>query len=149
MEPRRQRRRDVERYMARCTKCQKAKSRLNPHGLYMPLTISSTHWADISMDFVLGLPRTKRGDSIFVVVDRFSKMAHFIPCHKSDDVVHIDDLFFQEIIHLHGMPSTIASDHDAKFLSHFWRTLWNKLGTKLLFSTTYNPQTDGQTEVVN
>jgi hypothetical protein len=70
-------RRDIERFVARCTTCQKAKSRLNPHGLYMPLPIPSTPWADMSMDFVLRLPSTKRGrDSIFVVVDRFSKMAH-------------------------------------------------------------------------
>jgi hypothetical protein len=79
-------RHDVERYVSRCTTCNKAKTRLNPHGLYMPLLVSSVSWEDIFMDFILGLTRTKRGrDSIFVVVDRFSKMAHFIPCHKSDN----------------------------------------------------------------
>jgi hypothetical protein len=101
-------RRDVEQFIARCTTCQKAKSRLNPHGLYMPLPVPSISWADISMDLVLGLPRTKRGrDSIFVVVDRFSKMAHFIPYHKSEDATHIADLFFKEIVRLHGMPATM------------------------------------------
>ena len=91
-------RRDVERFVGRCTTCQKAKSHLNPHGLYMPLPVPSIPWADISIDFILGLPRTKRGrDSIFVVVDQFSKMAHFIPCHKSDDAVYIANLFFKRV----------------------------------------------------
>ena len=76
-------------------------------------------------------------------------MAHFIPCHKSDDAVNVADLFFCEIIRLHGVPNTIVLDCDTKFLSHFWRCLWAKLGTKLLFSTTCHPQTDGQTKVVN
>jgi hypothetical protein len=111
---------DVECYVSRCTTRNKAKSRFNPYGLYMPLPIPSIPWEDISMDFVLGLSRTKRRrDNIFVVVDHFSKMAHFIPCHKSDNASHVADLFFTEIVHLHGIPDTIVSDKDAKFLSHF------------------------------
>jgi len=143
-------RRDVQRHVERCITFLKAKSCLNPHGLYIPLPILNVPWEYISMDFILGLPRSPRGrDSIFVVVDRFSKMAHFIPSHKSDDASHVAKLFFKEIDCLHGVPKTIVSDRDTNFLSYFWKTLWGKLGTKLLFSTTCHPQTDGQTKVVN
>ena len=142
--------RDVEHLLKRCLECLKAKSKVKPHGLYTPLPIPTSPWVDISMDFIVGLPRTKKGrDSIFVVVDRFSKMAHFIACHKTDDATNVANLFFREVVRLHGVPRTIVSDRDTKFLSHFWRSLWGKLGTRLLFSTSSHPQTDGQTEVTN
>jgi hypothetical protein len=123
----------VERYVSRCTTCNKAKSRLNPHGLYMPLPVPSVPWLNIFMNFVLGLPRTKRGrDNIFVVVDRFSKMADFIPCHKSDNASHIADLFFAKIVRLYGVPNTIVSYRDAKFLKLFLENLMVKIGDKII-----------------
>jgi hypothetical protein len=125
-------RRDMECYVSWCTTCNKAKSRLNPHGLYMPLSIPSVPWEDISMDFVIGLPRTKRGrESIFVVVDHFFKMAHFIPCQKSDNASHVVDLFFTEIFRLYGVPNTIISDRDAKLVSHFLENLVVEIGDKI------------------
>nr|GEY28216.1 ATP-dependent DNA helicase RecG [Tanacetum cinerariifolium] len=76
-------------------------------------------------------------------------MAHFISCRKTMDALNVADFYFKEVFRLHGLLRTITSDRDPKFMGHFWRTLWKKTGTQLCFSTSYHPETDGQTEVVN
>ena len=95
---------------------------------------------DIPIDFLVGMPRIKRRHaSIFEVVDRFSKMAHLIPCHKCDDISHVASLFAINMLKLHKVPQTIVSDWDSMFLSHFWKSLWGTFGSKLLFSTSFHP----------
>nr|GFB38548.1 ATP-dependent DNA helicase RecG [Tanacetum cinerariifolium] len=142
--------RDVNWLLERYCTCHIAKTNSSNAGLYTPLSVLVASWEDVSLDFVLGLPLTQRAkDSVMVVVDRFSKMAQFVPCLKMFDASQVARLYFAEIVKLHGVPKTLTSDQDVKFVSHFWHTLGTHLRFKLRFSSSYHPQTDGQTKVVN
>jgi len=131
--------RDVQRICDRCITCKQAKSRVMPYGLHTLLPVPKEPWVMflwILFWVYLGLGKE---ETIFVVVDRFYKMTHFITCHKTDDATNIADLLFKEVIRLHGVPRSIVSYRDVKFLSYFCKVLWGKLGTKLLYSTTCHP----------
>jgi hypothetical protein len=102
------------------------------------------------MDFIIELPTsTRKNDAIMVVVDKLSKSTYFIPVKSTCKAIDIASIFMKEIFRLHGMPKEIVFDRNTKFTSNFWKSLMVGLETKLLFSTAYHPQTDGQTERVN
>ena len=102
------------------------------------------------MDFIVQLPKTKKSfDAILVVVDRLTKRVHFIPTYTTATAPDIAKTFFENIFRLHGLPKTIVSDRDPKFVSKFWKMLFKQLGVHLALSTAYHPQTDGQTERAN
>ena len=122
----------VAKIVGQCRTCQLAKYRKQNTSLYMPLPMLDRLWQDVSMDFMLGLPHTfRKHDSILVVVDRFSKMAHFLPCSKISNASKIAKLYFDEIVKLYGLPKTRVSDRDVHFMSYFWKTSWHLVGTKL------------------
>ena len=141
---------DVLDYVRSCPNCQIAKPRhTRAFGTLMPLQPPEIPWQDISLDLITQLPLSDTYDSIFVVIDRFSKMAHFIPTHTTADAPTLSTLFLQHIVRLHGVPRSIVSDRDRRFLSSFWTELFEQLHTTLRFSTANHPQTDGQTERTN
>jgi hypothetical protein len=110
----------VIKFMKRCIICQHEKGKRQNIGLYQKLPIPERPWDAISMDFVLALPRMKRGcDSIFVVVDRFSKMAHFIPCLNTSDVTHVVNLLFKEVVRLHAYPKALSQTETQNLLVIF------------------------------
>lgn len=142
---------EIARYVAECDICQRIKAEhQKPSGLLHPLPIPVWKWDEISMDFIHGLPRTPNGnDSIWVIVDRLIKSAHFIPINKKRPLPTLAKMYINEIVSLHGVPLRIVSDRDPRYLAKFWQSMHKALGSTLDYSTAYHPQTDGETERVN
>jgi hypothetical protein len=141
---------DVQSYIQQCIICQKAKcERLHPARLLQPLPVPQGAWQDLTMDFIETLPKSEGYDTIMVVVDRFSKYAHFMPLKHPFSAPSVAQIFLDQVVKLHGLPKSIVSDRDKIFTSSFWTQLFKLMGTQLNLSTAYHPQTDGQSERVN
>ncbi|GKV43664.1 hypothetical protein SLEP1_g50928 [Rubroshorea leprosula] len=139
---------DVAKYVSKCLTCQVVKvEHRKPGGQLQPLPIPEWKWEAISMDFIVGLPKTRRQfDAIWVIVDRLTKSAHFLAIKQKDPLDKLAKLYVQEIVKLHGVPVSIVSDKDPRFTARFWRSFQKAMGTQLKLSTAYHPQTDGQSE---
>jgi hypothetical protein len=142
---------EIARYVARCDTCRRVKAiHMKTARPLQSLPIPTWKWEDLSMDFIVGLPKTAKGfDSIWVIIDRLTKIAHFLPVKKKYTMVAYAELYIARIVNLHGVPKTIVSDRRPQFVSKFWEELHKSLGTKLLHSSAYHPQTSGQNERVN
>ncbi|GJT32237.1 putative reverse transcriptase domain-containing protein [Tanacetum coccineum] len=139
---------EIATYVSKCLTCAKVKAEhQKPSGLLQQPEIPEWKWEKITMDFVSGLPRTPSGyDSIWVIVDRLTKSAHFLPMKKTDSIEKLAQLYLKEIVCKHGVPTSIISDRDSLFTSRFWKSLQEAMGTQLDMSTAYHPETDGQSE---
>ncbi|GJV74092.1 putative reverse transcriptase domain-containing protein [Tanacetum coccineum] len=139
---------DIATYVSKCLTCAKVKAEhQKPSGLLQQPEIPVWKWERITMDFITKLPRTPSGyDSIWVIVDRLTKSAHFIPMNEKYKMEKLTRLYLKEIVCRHGVPVSIISDRDPRFASRFWRSLQKSLGTNLDMSTAYHPKTDGQSE---
>jgi hypothetical protein len=142
---------EIARYVARCDTCKHVKAiYVKTTGPLQYLPIPTWKWEDISMDVIMGLPRTTKGyGPIWVIIDRLTKIAHFLPVKTDHPVTVYAQLYIARILSLHGVPKTIVSDRGPQFVFKFWEELHKSLGTKLLHSSAYHPQTSGQTERVN
>ena len=142
---------EIQQYVVSCDLCQRNKPSQRPKiGLMQPLPIPDRPWQQVSMDLITQLPRSKLGnDAIVVFVDKLTKMVHYVPTTTNVTAPKLAKIVLREVCRLHGIPESILSDRDPRFTAHFWRALWDQLGTKLVMSTAYHPQTDGQTERAN
>ena len=142
---------DIQNFVHECLKCQQLKvEHKHMPGQMQSLDIPSAKWESISMNFITNLSVKWGGyDTLFVVVDRLTEMAHFFQMKKTNMAIHVARLFVKEIFRLHGMPKSIVSDRDSKFTSNFWKATFQAIGTQLRMSTAFHPQTDGETERVN
>ncbi|GJR63579.1 putative reverse transcriptase domain-containing protein [Tanacetum coccineum] len=138
----------IAEYVSKCLTCSRVKAECQkPSGLLVQPEIPMWKWERITMDFVTKLPKTSTGhDAIWVIVDRLTKSAHFIPIRATDSMETLTRLYIKEIVSRHGVPIFIISDRDSHFTSRFWQSLQNALGTQLDMSTAYHPETDGQSE---
>jgi hypothetical protein len=137
--------REIAKYVSECHTCQKVKAEhQSPAGLLKPLAIPKWTWDEVGMDFITGLPMTKnKKDMIWVVVDRLSKSAHFLPVNQKDNSEKLIEIYVKEIVSKHGVPEKIVSDRGSVFTSAFWKQIQEALGSQLDFSTTYHPHTGG------
>ena len=132
--------REIAQFVVQCLTCQQVQVKHHrPARILQPLPIPEWKWVNIAMDFVSGFPRTSKGfDSVWVVVDKLSKSAHFLAVKTSMSLEKLAKLYIDQIVRLHGVPSTIVSDRDTRFVAHFWRCLYKALGTKLTFSSAFH-----------
>ncbi|KAI3821399.1 hypothetical protein L1987_08966 [Smallanthus sonchifolius] len=139
---------DVTEYVSKCLTCSLVKAEhQKPCGKMQPLPIPEWKWEEITMDFITKLPRTAKGnDTIWVIVDRLTKSAHFLPIRETSSSERLAEIFIKEVVSRHGMPLSIVSDRDTRFTSRFWKKFNEAMGTRLNISTAYHPQTDGQSE---
>ena len=137
--------RDVVDYVSKCLTCQLVKiEHQRPAGQLQLLDIPEWKWDHITMDFVSALPKTRSScEMIWVIVDRLRKSAHFVPLKVGCSMEKLATIYVTEIVRLHGIPISIVSDRDSRFVSRFWKSLHQALGTKLSFSTSYHPRSDG------
>ena len=143
--------REIARYVAECDTCRRVKAEhQRPAGTLRPIAIPEWKWDEIGMDIITGLPKSPKGhDAIWVIIDRLSKVAHFLPVRVDVTAAKLADLYTSRIVVRHGIPKKIISDRGSLFTSKFWTSFQTAMGTRLNFSTAFHPQTDGQTERVN